>query len=143
MAVELYQRKNGLFALACFSIQPRARSVISSSMVSMRFLVSGPVSSIFCLPTRPKRGSTVSSSTSVARQCMTPRTEPSLEGWVLGIVAKLGFFFGIEVVEVAEELIEPVDGGKVFVAVSQMVLAELAGGVAERLQELGDGRILL
>ena len=50
MAVELYQRKNGLSALACFSIHARARSVISSSMVSMRFLVSGPVSSIVCPP---------------------------------------------------------------------------------------------
>ena len=50
MAVVLYQRKNGLSALACFSMKPSAFSVISSSMVSMRFLVSGPVSSIFCPP---------------------------------------------------------------------------------------------
>ncbi len=50
MAVELYQRKNGLSALACFSIHSIARAVISSSIVSMRFLVSGPVSAIFCPP---------------------------------------------------------------------------------------------
>ena len=50
MAVELYQRKNGCSALACFSIQARAPAVISSSMVSMRFLVSGPVSVIFWPP---------------------------------------------------------------------------------------------
>ena len=37
------------------------------------FLVSGPVSSIFCLPTLPQRGSTVASSVSVAKECMTPR----------------------------------------------------------------------
>jgi hypothetical protein len=32
----------------------------------MRFLVSGPVSSIVCRPTRPKRGSSVGSSSVVA-----------------------------------------------------------------------------
>ena len=32
---------------------------ISSSIVAMRLLVSGPVSSIFCLPTLPHFGSTV------------------------------------------------------------------------------------
>ena len=35
----------------------------------MRFFVSGPVSSIFCLPTLPQRGSmTVESSLSVAQE---------------------------------------------------------------------------
>jgi hypothetical protein len=33
-----------LVRFACFSIQSRAFAVISSSMVSMRFFVSGPVS---------------------------------------------------------------------------------------------------
>src|SRR6185436_12746115 len=73
IAVELYQRKNGLSALACFSIHARAADVISSSTVSMRFLVNGPVSLIVCLPTRPQRGSVVVSSLSVARQWSTPR----------------------------------------------------------------------
>ena len=41
--------------------------------VSMRFRVSGPVSSIFCLPTRPQRGCSVGSSSSVAKQRSTPR----------------------------------------------------------------------
>jgi hypothetical protein len=39
----------------------------------MRLVVSGPVFSIFCLPTLPNCGSTVASSVSVAQQCRTPR----------------------------------------------------------------------
>ena len=44
-------------------------------------------------------------------------------------------------VERAVELIEPVDGGQVFIAVAQMVFAELAGGVALRLEQLGNGHV--
>ena len=50
-----------------------AAATNSSSQVSIRFLVSGPVSSIFCLPTLPQRGCTVVSSLSVAQEWMTPR----------------------------------------------------------------------
>ena len=46
----------------------------------------------------------------------------------------------VEVVEVAEELVEPVDRGQELVEVAQVVLAELAGGVAHRLEGRGDGR---
>ena len=59
-------------------------------------------------------------------------------GVVLGVIGPLGLLLGIEVVEVAEEFVEAVLGGQVFVTVAEMVLAELAGGVAERLQRLGD-----
>jgi hypothetical protein len=45
------------------------------------------------------------------------------------------------VVEVAEELVEAMHGWQELVAVAEVVLAELAGGVAERLQELGDCRV--
>jgi hypothetical protein len=45
---------------------PLDEAVVSSSIVSIRFLVSGPVSSMVCLPTLPKRGSTVGSSTLLA-----------------------------------------------------------------------------
>ena len=48
----------------------------------------------------------------------------------------------VEVVEVAEELVEAVDGRQELVEVAQVVLAELAGGVAHRLQRRGDGRRL-
>jgi hypothetical protein len=46
------------------------------------------------------------------------------------------------VVQVAEELVEAVQGRQVLVSVAEVVLAELAGRVAERLEQLGDGRVL-
>src|SRR5450755_4632874 len=49
----------------------------------------------------------------------------------------------VQVIEVAEEFVEAVNGGKKLIAVSQMVLAELAGGVAERLERLGNRHIFL
>jgi hypothetical protein len=42
------------------------------------------------------------------------------------------------VIEVPEELVEPVLRRQVLVAVTQVVLAELARGVAERLERLGN-----
>jgi hypothetical protein len=45
----------------------------SSSMVSMRLRVSGPVSVMVWRPTRPKRSSSVGSSTSVGLVSSTPR----------------------------------------------------------------------
>ena len=48
----------------------------------------------------------------------------------------------VEVIEVAEELVEAVDGRQELVAVAQVVLAELAGGIAHRLEGRGDGRRL-
>jgi hypothetical protein len=66
-----------------------------------------------------------------------------LERRVLGIVGQFGFFFGVQVVEIAEELVEAVHRRQVLVPIAEMVLAELAGGVAERLQQLGDGRVFL
>jgi hypothetical protein len=39
----------------------------------------------------------------------------------------LRLLLGVEVVQVAEELVEAVVGGQVLVAVAQVVLAELAG----------------
>jgi hypothetical protein len=46
------------------------------------------------------------------------------------------------VVEVAEELVEAVHGRQELVEVAQVVLAELAGRVAQGLQQLRDGRVL-
>ena len=73
MCVVLSQTKNGVPSAACRSMKSSPCSSTSSSIVSIRFLFSGPVSSIRCLPTRPKRGSSVSSSSSVAQEWMTPR----------------------------------------------------------------------
>ena len=50
------------------------------------------------------------------------------------VVWQLRLLFGVQVVEVAEELVEPVVGRQELVLVAEVVLAELAGGVAERLQ---------
>src|SRR4051794_37698224 len=46
-------------------------------------------------------------------------------------------------VEIAEEDIETVYGGQIFVSIAQVILAELTGGISQRLQQLGNGRILL
>jgi hypothetical protein len=46
------------------------------------------------------------------------------------------------VIEIAEELVEAVHRRQVLVAVAEVVLAELAGGVAEGFQHVGDGGIL-
>jgi len=70
-----------------------------------------------------------------------PRAEPLSERRVLRIVRVFRLFLGIQVVEVAEELIEAVHGGQELVPVAQMVLAELAGGITERLQQFRDRRI--
>jgi len=50
-----------------------AAPVVSSSIVSIRFFVSAPVSSMVCLPTLPQRGRSVGSSLSLALQRNTPR----------------------------------------------------------------------
>ena len=71
------------------------------------------------------------------------RPELRAVGRVLRIVGQLRLFLGIEVVEVAEEFVEAVDGRQRFVAVADVVLAELAGGVAEVLEQAADGRVEL
>ena len=58
------------------------------------------------------------------------------------VVGVAGVFHRVEVVEVAVELVEAVDRGQELVQVAQVVLAELAGGVAHRLQRRGDRRRL-
>ena len=71
------------------------------------------------------------------------RTELRLELRALRVVGILRLLLGVEVIEVAEELVEAVHGRQKFVAVAEMVLAELAGRVALRLEQLGNRRILL
>ncbi|MNX60397.1 hypothetical protein D3C86_913010 [compost metagenome] len=62
---------------------------------------------------------------------------------ILGPVRALGLFFGVQVVEVPEELVEAVVRRQVFVLVAQVVLAELRSGVALGLQRFGNGDIAL
>ena len=57
MRLELIHTKNGFLSRLARSMKSSVAARNSSSTVSMRFLVSGPVSSHFCLPHLPKRGS--------------------------------------------------------------------------------------
>ena len=76
--------------------------------------------------------------------CSTPRgPNLQLELGVLRIVGVLRLVLGVEVIEVAEELVEAVHGRQELVAVAEMVLAELSGRVAERLEQLGERRVLV
>jgi hypothetical protein len=81
MWVVLNQTKNGVPAACWRSMKSSPCSSTSSSIVSIRFLVSGPVSSIRCRPTRPQRGSSVASSSSVAQLCRTPRGPNRSRKW--------------------------------------------------------------
>ena len=54
MRVELCQRKNGLPSACARSMKSSERASRSSSIVSIRFRVSGPVSPITCLPDAPE-----------------------------------------------------------------------------------------
>jgi hypothetical protein len=47
------------------------------------------------------------------------------------------------VVKVAEEFIEAVLGRQIFIAVAEVVLPKLTGGVAERLERLRDGDVAI
>src|SRR5262245_11232601 len=58
------------------------------------------------------------------------------------IVRQLRLLLGVQVIEVAEELVEAVGGREELVQVSQVVLAELAGGIPEGLEQFGNGRVL-
>ena len=69
------------------------------------------------------------------------RSERRLELRVLRIIHILRLLFRIQVIEVAEPFIEPVDRGQHVVAVAKVVLAELARHVAQRLEQVGESRI--
>src|SRR5262245_62393285 len=55
---------------------------------------------------------------------------------IFEVVGILELLFGVEVIQGAEEFIESVRGGQMLVKVAQVVLAELRGHVALRLQQL-------
>lgn len=60
---------------------------------------------------------------------------------VLRVVRVLRLLFGVQVVEIAEEFIESVDGGEELVKISHVVLAELAGRIPQGLEEIRDRRV--
>jgi hypothetical protein len=59
-----------------------------------------------------------------------------------GIVLVLRLFLGVEVIEIAEELIEAVVRRQMLVEIAEVVLAELPGCVALCFQQCGDGGVL-
>jgi hypothetical protein len=69
------------------------------------------------------------------------RTEVLLELGVLRVVGVLRLLLGVQVIEVAEELVETVVRRQHLVAVAEVVLAELAGDVALRPEQRGDRRV--
>ena len=69
------------------------------------------------------------------------RAEVLPELGVLRIVGVFGLFLRVEVIEVAEELVEAVHRRQILILVAEMVLAELPRGVAERLEQLRDRRV--
>ena len=144
MRVPLNQQKNGLPAACWRFMKSMAAAEVSSSIVSMRFLVRAPVSSIVCLPTLPKRGS-IRGIVDVGRLAIenAARAELGEVGRVLRIVGQLRLLLGVEMVEVAEELIEAVHGRQRGVAIADVVLAELARGIAEVLEQAADRGIEL
>ena len=74
----------------------------------------------------------------------TARTESFTEVreiLLVRVVTQLGLFFGIEVVQVAEELVEAVVRRQELVAISEVVLAELCGGVTLRFEGASDRRV--
>src|SRR6476619_5035702 len=58
------------------------------------------------------------------------------------VVGQFRLFFRIEVIQIAEELIESVDRRQVLVAVTQMVLAELSGRIASTFKKFRNGWVL-
>ena len=56
-----------------------------------------------------------------------PRTDGITDRWVRRVRVPVRVGHGVEVVQVAKELIEAVHAGKVFVQIAEMVLAELSG----------------
>src|SRR5689334_20473605 len=58
---------------------------------------------------------------------------------IAGIGAHFRLLLGIEVIEVAEELVEAMHRWQELVSVAEVVFAELSGGVSERLEQFGEG----
>ena len=133
MWVELNQRKNGVCASTWVRTNLPAASANSSSTVSIRLRVNGPVSLISWVPSAFNPGVD-----DAAGAEPLPEVREVLGR---GVVVELGLLLGVEVVQVAEELVEAVGGRQVLVPVTEVVLAELAGGVTVRLERGGDRRV--
>ena len=61
---------------------------------------------------------------------------------LLRVAGVRGVLHRVEVIEVAEELVEPVDGGQELIEIAEVVLAELARGITHGLERRGNGASL-
>ena len=120
------------------STDRRTSSASTSSMLNLAFESifgcggSGPPSAIVCLPTLPQRGSVVAI-VDVGRLGVydIAWAKPLQELGALRVIGFIRLFHGVEVIEDAVELVEAVHRGKVFVTVTEMVLADLRRCVAQ------------
>ena len=138
MRVGLSQRKNGLPSALALSMNLKARSRISSSTVSIRFGIErAGVLDLLLADLAPARhhGRVVL----VRRPAVDHVARADLVQQLLRVVGVRRVFHRVEVIEVAEELVEAVDGRQELVEVAEVVLAELAGGVAQVFERRGDG----
>src|SRR5215510_43195 len=58
------------------------------------------------------------------------------------IIAQLRFLLGVQVIEVAKEFVEAMLCRQMLVPVAEVILAELASGIAEGFEQFGNGGIL-
>ena len=100
---------------------------------------SGPSSTIFCLPTLPQRGM-LGRVIRIGRIAVHQAARAVLV--VVGLIDRervpVRVGHRVEVVQVAEEFVEAVHRRQELVQVAEVVLAELAGGVALRLERGGE-----
>jgi len=73
----------------------------------------------------------------------TLRSELLPELGILRIVRQLRLLFGVQVIEVAVELVEAVHGRQHLGPVAQVVLSKLTRGIAVRLEQPGDRGVFL
>ncbi len=71
----------------------------------------------------------------VSREAMQHASWPKFrkERRILGIIGQFRFFFSVQVIEIAEELVKSMHGWQKLISIAKMVLAKLTGGVAQRL----------
>jgi hypothetical protein len=143
MRVALNQTKNGLPAVCCRLIKSMAAAEVSSSIFHALLGESASVLDGLLADlaeVRIDRGVVA-----VGRFAFenAARAELGEIGRVFGIVRQFGLFLGVEMVEIAEELVEPVHCRKRFVAIADVVLAELPRCITEVFEQAADRGIQL
>ena len=144
MRVELNQQKNGVSGpvLPVDEVERRAEELLVHRLHALARERAGVLDGLLADAAEAR---VLRRIVPVARLALhhAARAELGAELRVLRVVGILRLLLRVEVVEVAEELVEAVDRRQELVAVAEMVLAELAGRVALRLEQLGERRVLL